>query len=260
MAFREQTLATRKNMLPNIIPVSFSTLILLVAGFIRGYSGFGSGMIAVLGLSLVFPPARMVPVILLLEVIASASLLPGIWKLVDRSSLGWLSLGALLGTPAGAYLLASIPARMMRIAIAVTVMVLIILFWLRITFRKGVGKPAIVSVGVISGLLNGSAAIGGPPVILFFFSSSSEVAVSRASLIAFFLGTDLLATGMCATQGLITPNTLLFALAMTIPLACGLMLGRKTFIRTDPEVFRRRVLQLLMLLSIAALGHSLFVP
>lgn len=96
---------------PHIISASFSALILLAAGFIRGYSGFGSGMVAVLGLTLVFPPAKMVPVILLLEVIASSSLLPGVWELVDWSSLGWLSLGALFGTPAGAYILASITGR-----------------------------------------------------------------------------------------------------------------------------------------------------
>lgn len=244
---------------PDIILVSFSMLILLVAGFIRGYSGFGSGMVAVLGLSLIFSPARLVPVVLLLEVIASASLLPGVWGLVDWSSLGWLFLGALLGTPVGAYVLANISARTMRVAIAIIVMVLIILFRRKADLRKVFGKSATVSVGVVSGLLNGSAAIGGPPVILFFFSSSSsEVAVSRASLIAFFLVTDLLAAGMFAAQGLITIKTWLMVSILTLPLVCGLVIGSRTFIRTNPRVFRQRVLQLLMILAVAALTRSIY--
>ncbi len=245
-------------MLPDIIPVSFAMLILLVAGLIRGYSGFGSGMVAVLGLSLVFPPATLVPVVLLLEVVASTSLLPSVWGLVDWSSLRWLFLGALLGTPAGTYLLASIPARTMRVAIAIIVMGLVILSQRKADFRRHFGKSATVSVGVVSGLLNGSAAIGGPPVILFFFSSLSQVAVSRASLIAFFLGADLLAAGMSAAQGLITIKTWLMLSILTLPLVCGLVIGSRTFIHTNPEIFRRRVMQLLMILAIAALVRSIY--
>ena len=39
----------------------------VIAGFIRGYSGFGFSMITVVSLSMVFRPVEVVPVVLLLQ-------------------------------------------------------------------------------------------------------------------------------------------------------------------------------------------------
>ena len=50
----------------------FSFAIITLAGYVRGYGGFGFSMITVVGLTLLFPPAVVVPVVLLLEVLASA--------------------------------------------------------------------------------------------------------------------------------------------------------------------------------------------
>jgi len=47
----------------------------LVAGYVRGYGGFGFSMITVATLSLFRAPAQVVPVVLLLEVAASLFLM-----------------------------------------------------------------------------------------------------------------------------------------------------------------------------------------
>ena len=44
---------------------SFATVV--VAGYVRGYGGFGFSMITVAALSLFFAPVQVVPVVLLLE-------------------------------------------------------------------------------------------------------------------------------------------------------------------------------------------------
>lgn len=235
----------------------FSVMVVLVAGFVRGYSGFGFSMIVVVSLSLVFAPARIVPAVLLLEIAASLWLVPGVWQKIQWPFLGWLFLGVALGTPLGTGLLSSIPGRPMRAAIALIVILLAILLWRGFRLKKMPGKPAIISGGVISGVLNGSAAIGGPPVVLLFFSSPAGAAVSRASLITFFLGTDIYATAMCGVHGLVTPETFLLAFLFLIPLFLGLYLGNRTFINTAPETFRKRVLVLLCFISVAALARSL---
>ncbi len=79
----------------------YSGLVILVAGIIRGYSGFGFSMIAVISLSLVMPPTEIVPVILVLEVIASMWLLPRICRQIHWKSISWLSIGVLPGTLRG---------------------------------------------------------------------------------------------------------------------------------------------------------------
>lgn len=231
---------------------------ILLAGIVRGYSGFGFSMIAIISLSLILPPARVVPMILLLEIIASGWLLPQVWRQVDWSSLSWLSVGVVMGTPVGVYLLANIPPRPMRAAIALLVMILAICLLRGFTQKKMPGRGRTVATGIASGVLNGSATIGGPPVILFYFSSPTGLAVSRASLIAYFLGTDILALGMCVFQDLMDVKTGIMSVACTVPMLIGVGLGSRLFNRSNIEAFRRKVLILLIVLSVVGLIRAIY--
>ena len=119
------------------------------------------------------------------------------------------------------------------------------------------GPGATFATGVASGLLNGGFGIGGPPVILFFFSSPAGVAVGRASMIAFFLLTDLIALGWQGWNGLLSVSTLWRALSFLPALAAGVWLGNRGFIHAEPVAFRRWVLRLLMLLAVVTGARAL---
>jgi len=224
-----------------------------VAGIIRGYSGFGFAMVAVTSISLVLPPIHVVPLVLILEVLASIKLVPQVWKDIDWHSLRWLLAGSLLATPIGVYLLANVPAEPMRISISLMVLVAAILLLYGWAWRRMPGRPLILTTGVTSGILNGAAAIGGPPVILFYLSSPAGVTVSRASIIAYFLGIDVMGLAMASIQGLTTSKTLLMTAVCLFPLYFGITIGSRMFIKTDKESFRHHVLILLIILSIAGL-------
>ncbi len=234
----------------------FLILSILVAAFIRGYSGFGFAMIGVVALSIVLEPVQVVPVILMLDVIASLWLLPGVWSKIDWKTLSWLSVGVFAGTPAGVFLLANMPANLMRGAIAVVVLILTVFLWKGYAATKMPGRVKTAATGIASGVLNGSSGVGGPPVILFYFSSPAGVAVSRASLIAFFFGTDVLAFIMSAFNGLVTAKTLFLGGMLIIPLMIGIAVGGRLFSNTQPDSFRKKVLLLLMVLSVTALARS----
>lgn len=236
----------------------FLILSILVAAFIRGYSGFGFAMIGVVALSIVLEPVQVVPVILLLDVVASLWLLPGVWSRIDWKSLSWLSIGVFVGTPAGVYLLANVPADLMRGGIAGIVLVLALLLWKGYSAKRMPGRVKTAVTGMASGVLNGSSGVGGPPVILFYFSSPAGVAVSRASLIAFFFGTDVVAFSMSMVHGLVTGTTLYLGGILIIPLIIGIGVGSRLFSRTRADSFRKKVLLLLMTLSVVALVRSMF--
>ncbi|MCG6910848.1 MAG: sulfite exporter TauE/SafE family protein, partial [Deltaproteobacteria bacterium] len=219
----------------------YAAIALLFAGFIRGFSGFGFSMMVMISLSFVLAPAEIVPMILLWEVLASAWLLPQVWRDVDWISIGWLLAGVLVGTPIGVYTLTQVPAKPMQAIIAVTVIFLIIAVWRGFRISENVGRAATSGVGVVSGILNGGATIGGPPVVLFYYSAKNNLKRARASLIAFFLATDLFAAAICASQGLVTTKGLKLTGILVIPMVIGLTLGSKSFFNLDQEVFRRRV-------------------
>lgn len=240
-----------------ILPLVYSVLIVFIAGFIRGYSGFGASMIIVIGLSLVHPISDIVPALLIMEVLASGYLLPRIFKDIDWHSLLFLIVGISIGTPFGVYLLSTLPDHLMRLAVSIVVIILIPLLWSGFSLKTMPGKPLTILTGVISGIFNGGAAIGGPPVVMFYFSSPKSSHISRASLIAFFLVTDVIASGVCAANGLITDKTFYLLLLFTLPLFIGLNLGSRSYFKTDPELFRKRVLILLLLMASSTLLRSL---
>ncbi|MFH1980685.1 MAG: sulfite exporter TauE/SafE family protein [Pseudomonadota bacterium] len=227
-------------------------LLAFVAGLVRGYGGFGYSMTAVTGMSLVLEPVALVPAVILLEIAASGLLIVRVWRQVDWKALGRLSAGMIVTTPAGAFLLATVPAAPMTIAIAVAVMALAAMMRMGFALKRRPGAAATVGVGMLSGLLNGGGAIGGPPVVLFFFSSPAGAAISRASLIAYFLGTDLIAAGVLTGMGVMTREALRLAAVMLIPTTAGVLCGARMFQNASEQNFRRRVLSVLIVLSAVA--------
>jgi hypothetical protein len=229
--------------------VAYSIVCVFGAAIVRGYSGFGFSLVAITALSLALPPAEIVPSIFMLEIAASLHLLPSIWRDIHWRAIGLLLLGCAVATPIGVQLLAQVPAAPMRIAISLFVIVVVALLWRGFALKTMPGPVATLATGAASGLFNGAFGIGGPPVILFFFSSPAGVAVGRASVIAYFLGTDSIGLAFLTQAELTTWATLWRFLTFLPPLLVGVWLGARVFKHADPESFRRWVLRILVLLA-----------
>ena len=228
--------------------LAYAMLCVFGAAVVRGFSGFGFSLLAITAISLVVPPVVVVPSIFLMEVAASllfcrpcgarcigarsapARRLPGgnpTGRLAPGDGAGPTHADGVgtgragCGGPARPWLRASCHAR----------------------------AAATLATGAASGLLNGAFGIGGPPVILFFFASPAGVAAGRASVIAYFLGTDLIGLGFMLRQGLIGAPQLWLALAFVPALVAGVWLGARGFRGTDQATFHRWTLRLLMLLA-----------
>jgi uncharacterized membrane protein YfcA len=200
-----------------------------------------------------------VPLVLILEVLASIRLVPQVLKDIDWYSLRWLLAGSLFATPFGAYLLANVPTESMRISISLLVLVAAILLIRGWAWKRMPGRPLILTAGMACGVLNGAAAIGGPPVILLYLSSPAGITVSRASIIAYFLGIDSMSLVMASIHGLTTLQTLLLTAVCLVPLLLGIGVGSKMFIKVNKESFRHHVLILLIILSIAGLLRGILI-
>lgn len=244
--------------MPDILIIVYSCLAILMAGVVRGYSGFGFSMIAVLSLSLVLPLVNIVPCILILETAASLWLLPKIWKDVDWLSLKWILLGVLVGTPIGIYILTSVSDMLMRIFISVIVIILVGFLWRGFRFKNMPGRMFTSLVGLFSGILNGGAAIAGPPVVIYYFALPRTAAVGRASLIALFFATDIIAIGNLLVQDMIRNNTILLTAIFLIPMLIGVTIGSRAFVKVDERSFRIKVFQLLLALSMASLFKAVW--
>ncbi len=227
------------------------------AAVVRGYSGFGFSLLAITSLSLLLPPAETVPSIFMMEIAASLHLLPGVWRDIEWRALLWLGVGCLLGTPVGVYALAHVPAAPMTVALAVFVLVSAALLARDYALKSLPGAAATLATGAASGLFNGGFGMGGPPVILFFFSSPAGAAAGRASIIAFFLLTDVTGLAWQGSAGLLHLATLWRALLFLPALIGGVWLGNRGFKNANPQEFRRWVLRLLMLVAVLTGARAL---
>jgi hypothetical protein len=229
---------------------AYAAACIFFAAIVRGYSGFGFSMLAITSISLLLPPVQIVPSIFLMELVASLHLLPDSWRDIHWRALSWLFVGCCFGTPLGVYALAHAPAAPMTLALAVFVLVSAILLGKGYELKRMPGRAFTFGAGAASGLFNGGFGMGGPPVILFFFSSPAGVAAGRASLIAFFLLTDIVALGWQGWSGLITLTTVWRAALFLPSLIVGVWLGNRSFKQADQTAVRRWILRLLMLLAL----------
>jgi uncharacterized protein len=237
--------------------LAYSITCIFLAAIVRGFSGFGFSLLSITSLSLVLPPAQVVPSIFMLEVAASIRLLPEVWKDIHWRSLAPLVVGCLVATPFGVWLLANVPAPPMQIALGIFVFVSTVLLWLGFALKTMPGMIASTAAGAASGFANGAFGIGGPPVILFYFASPAGNIAGRASLIAFFLATDVIGLSFQSREGLVTWGAAQRALIFVAPLMIGIWIGTRGFKNADPAVFRRIVLMILAILSLVSVAQGI---
>jgi uncharacterized membrane protein YfcA len=211
-------------------------------------------------MSLLLPPAQVVPPVFVLEVLASLSLLREAWKDADLRWLQWLVLGNLLCIPLGIALLTWLPEVELRLLLGGLLLLAAAL--LRAGFSLGLEPSWRVKLGtgLVSGFVNGVAAIGGIAVAVLMSTTALAPAAMRATMIVLFLFTDLYALAWAAAlpsatpegAGLLGLHTLTMALGLAPAMLAGIWCGRRLFVGTPPQAFRQRVLEVLMV--IAGLG------
>jgi uncharacterized membrane protein YfcA len=238
----------------------FALLIVLGAGVVRGFAGFGFSALCVAGLSLLTSPAQIVPPIFVLEVLASISLLKSAARDVDRRWLSWLVLGNALAIPLGIAVLAYAPEAALRAIIGALLLLAAVMLRAGLRVSLTPTAPARLGVGLVSGFVNGVAAIGGIAVAVLLSTSALAPAAMRATMIGLFLFTDLYALACAALLSaaghapteLLGTATLRWAVWLTPAMLLGIWIGQRFFVGVSPEQFRRQVLNLLI--GIAALG------
>jgi uncharacterized membrane protein YfcA len=220
----------------------------LAAFTVRGLSGFGSAMIGIGALTIVLPPAQVVPAFFGLELLTTVNLLPSVWRQVDWRSLRWVIAGCAVTTPVGLTVLAHLDPNPMRLVVSacLATIALLMLSGLaqRLTPRSTPGPRGALAAGGAAGVLNGAAGIPGPPAIVFYFATTG-MAVRRATLIAFFLFTDTYGLALAGGAGLLAGvGWKLTAVALPFSLV-GLWIGQRLYVRLDEARLRRVIWGLL---------------
>lgn len=166
-------------MSPELIALSIG--ILLAAYFIRGVSGFGSGLVAIPLLALWLPLTFVVPLMLLLDFSASI-LLSGVnlrqvnWREI-RTLIPLSVIGILLGT----HLLTSLPMQPMLITLSVFVAIFGVRSLLNLHGDKAISRWWAIPAGLSGGTVGALFGTGGPPYIIYLGHRISDKTALRAT-------------------------------------------------------------------------------
>ena len=236
--------------------LALSSAAIFLAAIVRGFSGFGFSLLSITAISLILPVRQIVPSIFLLEIAASINLIPGIWREIHWRSLLWLMVGYVIGLPLGGYALIHAPEAPAQIVLGIFVIGTAVLMLRGFHLARTPGAPASTATGAASGVLNGAFGIGGPPVVLFYFSTPGAAVIGRASIIFFFLFTDLLGVGYFATPGIVTAQSFVQAALWLPALLLGVWIGAHGFRRMNQDMFRRWVLVILIALALLGIGKA----
>src|SRR5450759_1344074 len=130
------------SLLPGPLPVVLYAMgVALFAGFVRGFSGFGLSAFIVAGMSLWLSPQSIVPAAMMLEILASLSLLRSVWPQVSWHWIRPLIAGYALSVPLGVWCLSVLPEQPLRLAVSAIIlaMALTILSGFRPRWGDGIG-------------------------------------------------------------------------------------------------------------------------
>ena len=231
----------------------FFCVVILFASFVRGFSGFGFSASSISLLSFILPPVEIVPIILLLEVIASFFMIPSIWNKINWKFVIYLLFGVTIGTPVGVKLLSILEPKLMHMVISITVLFFAVLLLKGYKNKKLNHNLSKFFVGTVAGTANGFGTLAGLPIALYFLVIAVEPAVIRASIAALFFFTDSYALILTYFGGLLESSFLFRTLPMILIVPIGVFMGTKLFKGSTKESYKKYVLYFLIIISIFGL-------
>ena len=232
-------------------------LVTLVAvtltGLVRGFSGFGSGLMLAPGLSLLYPPSVAVVMVVLLDAPAVVYLFPKTWRYADWRTMRWIALGSALSVPFGAYFLATNDPDVTRRLIGFSALVFVLLMAAGFRLRNRGGMGSGLTVGALAGYLGGATGVPGPPAIIYFLAGPYSPQEARGNITAFFTFIIIILVCSFVWHGLVTLEIIVRCLFL-MPIYLGATwIGNRLFGRVSEVMFRRIAYLLVTLLSLSAL-------
>lgn len=224
-----------------------------LAGLIRGFSGFGSGMLMAPIFAVMFGPVATVSTVIILDMAATVQLMPSTRKYTQWRYVGLMGLAAAACMPLGLWALVSISPETLTRAMGMIVLgfVFILAFGWRYHGNKNYWVSA--GVGAVSGTMMAATSLGNPVVMLYLLSSRDTPAINRSNITAYFAITLTLMLGLLLFTGLLSWLVFWRAILLTPVFMLFTWLGSRLFDQANESVYRMVSLACLLFAGIVGI-------
>ena len=212
--------------------------ITLAAFYVRAVIGFGSGLISVALLTLVFPIKEVVPVVLLLDLLGSMLLGAYDFKEIRWPELRWLVPSVVIGLAIGAFILADINDQKLTRFLGVFILAYVgYQLAMKPERLPQAGLPWGVPLGIFGGLVGSLYGGGGPPIVAYLQMRHLDKRAFRATFQGISLAESLLRAFMYIALALLTRKLMVVFLMLIPPLLLGLWTGNRLHMRINQRAF-----------------------
>jgi len=228
----------------------------LVAALVRGFSGFGAGLIFMPIAAACLGPKEAAGVLYLVDTVL---ILPFVVKAVG--SADWhdvlpLGVGAAIAVPFGVFVLLSVEPLPIRWGLSLAILVSIGALAAGLRYTGPTRTPLSLAVGALAGFMSGAAQIPGPPVLIYWLGRATVSSTMRANALVFFMVTTVISGIGFLYGGIFTTGVAARSAALLPVYGIGIFVGSLFFGRASEAAYR--VIAYATILASAVISMPIF--
>ena len=228
-------------------------VVVVFSGFLRGFIGFGSGLLMVPILSYFYSPIFAMVFNIVIEIPATIYLTFVGAKKCNFKEISPMMFTMMLTIPFGTVFLVSIDEQVIKILMSILLIFFVILIAIGWRIKATITRYVLVLGGIISGLMQGATGMGGPPYVTVLLSKNDSDEVARANILVITSGLVISAIISLYYFGLFTKNIFLTGIVTAPIYVFSTYLGSKFFNHSGNKYFRNSSLIALGIVGIATL-------
>lgn len=220
--------------------------ILVIAFTVRGITGFGSGLIAIPLLALMFPLTLVIPTMVLLDYIGSLH-----HGFRYRGCIAWTEIppllpSMLLGVSVALYLLDALEAQRLTRALGVFVLLFALYSWLHPVPKRRAVRGWAVPGGLFGGLVGTLFGTGGPFYVAYLQARGLDKGAFRATISMLFVLDGAIRLGGFVIAGFYSTATLILVAGALPIMFLAMAIGARMHTGISDLAFRRGIALLLL--------------
>ena len=242
------------------IPENFIFLIItiLLSGFIRGFLGFGSGLITIPILSFLYSPIFAIAFNIIIEIPTTIYLTFIGARTCKFKEISPMFFSTILTIPIGTIFLISINEQIIKIIMSVLVILFVILIASGWRIKSTITKSVMFITGAISGLMQGITGMGGPPIVTVLLSKGDNDNVTRGNIIIMATVIVIGALISLCYFNLFSKYLLLTSITVSPLYLLASFMGSRFYNLSGNQYFRNASLLVLMIIGIMTLINAFF--
>ena len=232
-------------------------LVVIFSGFLRGFIGFGSGLLMIPILSYFYSPVFAMVFYIVIEIPATIYLTFVGIKKANLKEITPMMATMMLTIPFGTIFLVSVDEQIIKTLMSILLILFVILIGSGWRIKSKITKYVLVLGGAISGLMQGATGMGGPPYVTVLLSKNDSDEVARANILVITSGLVISAIMSLYYFGLFTKD-ILFTGAITAPVyVFATYIGTRFFNFSGNKYYRNSSLVALGIVGVATLIGAL---